>query len=415
MSIINLFKEKDPLDKLLTKLHDEDYDRREDALKKIEKMDIGVKEGLKLLDWSKQKFPPSEFEWIDISSRLIDIVAKYPQREYVDKVVGIFDFVSLPAKISILLFLAEYEVREAMEAYIKLLGKIYMDLRGLPAGNLIRRPRHADLIFPAVLKYIDNKYLSRDIYHVLLCYFNEGLVNEDYLGEYKNEIVKDILYMADKVREYDFGSYPGSMWDDEEYLEIRSYAGVHFDLAGYIKDIRVIKCLNELLSINDIRLKMFATVSLLKHNCEVEAEHFEDIAKSNEMRNWFYNALDNMNRLELFPEEYVSQEKFAESNMVDWLCYPTELGREPDEIELMNIFEDSKYEFYLFRFRSDSEGWKEKGWMAGLAGPFKAEEIPTINSSGYTFSRFDEWDSKSPEDHFKDIINTVRGFYSFHD
>ena len=31
MSIINLFKEKDPLDKLLTKLHDEDYDRREDA------------------------------------------------------------------------------------------------------------------------------------------------------------------------------------------------------------------------------------------------------------------------------------------------------------------------------------------------------------------------------------------------
>ena len=27
------------------------------------------------------------------------------------------------------------------------------------------------------------------------CYFNEGLVNEDYLGEYKNEIVKDILYM----------------------------------------------------------------------------------------------------------------------------------------------------------------------------------------------------------------------------
>jgi hypothetical protein len=313
------------------------------------------------------------------------------------------------------LFLAEYEVREAMEAYVKLLGKIYMDLRGLPAGNLIRRPRHADLIFPAVLKYIDNKYLSRDIYHVLLCYFNEGLVNEDYLGEYKNEIVKDILYMADKVREYDFGSYPGSMWDDEEYLEIRSYAGVHFDLAGYIKDIRVIKCLNELLSINDIRLKMFATVSLLKHNCEVEAEHFEDIAKSNEMRNWFYNALDNMNRLELFPEEYVSQEKFAESNMVDWLCYPTELGREPDEIELMNIFEDSKYEFYLFRFRSDSEGWKEKGWMAGLAGPFKAEEIPTINSSGYTFSRFDEWDSKSPEDHFKDIINTVRGFYSFHD
>ena len=112
------------------------------------------------------------------------------------------------------------------------------------------------------------------------------------------------------------------------------------------------------------------------------------------MRNWFYNALDNMNRLELFPEEYVSQEKFAESNMVDWLCYPTELGREPDEIEL-DIFEDSKYEFYLFRFRSDSEGWKEKGWMAGLAGPFKAEEIPTINSSGYTFSRFDEWDSKS--------------------
>ena len=62
-------------------------------------------------------------------------------------------------------------------------------------------------------------------------------------------------------------------------------------LHGYIKDIRVIKCLNELLSINDIRLKMFATVSLLKHNCEVEAEHFEDIARATRCATGFTTPL----------------------------------------------------------------------------------------------------------------------------
>ena len=415
MSIINLFQPKDPLDKLLEKLHDEDSDKREDAINKLEKMKIGVNEGLKILEYSKQKFPPSEFEWIDISARLVDIIAKTPQFEYINKVESIFDHVSIPAKVSILLFLAEYDEKEALDVYIKLLGKVYYDLRGLPTGSLLRRPRHASSIFPAILKYVDNKYLTRDIYHLLLRYFIEGLVNEDFIGDYKNEIVKDTLFMADRVKQWSFGGYPNTMWDDEEYLELRTYAGVHFDLAGYIKDVRIIKCLYNLLSLEDMRLKMFAVISLLKHNCKVEEEHFLNIAKNNEMRNWFFSSLDALGKADLFPGEYRNQEKFAESNMVDWLCYPTELGREPDEIELMQIFEDPKYEYYLFRFRSDSDGWKDKGWMAGLAGPFKVNDMPTVDALGYTFSRYDEWDSKNPDEHFKDIINTARGFYSFGD
>jgi len=146
---------------------------------------------------------------------------------------------------------------------------------------------------------------------------------------------------------------------------------------------------------------MFAAISLLRHECEPAKEDIMDIAANSETRNWFYNALVKMGRSEIYPEEYRNQKSFAESNMVEWLVYPTELGRMPDEIELMNVFDIDEKEYYLFRFRcQSSEHWKEKGWMAGVAGPFDKRNSPTTLAEGHTFSHFENWESKQPREHF---------------
>lgn len=407
MSIIKLHK--DYLDKLLIKLQSNDGNIRENALKKLEKTALSPQEGLRILEFTKRKFPPSEYEWNDIPARLIDICAKRPYVEYIEKVESIFDHISLPAKISVLLFLTEYEREDAITLYLKLLGKIYTNLNGVPIGSLQKNPRYPDILFPELLKYIDNKFLTRDIYHILLTYFQEGLVSEEHLGSYKNEVVKDIIFMAKKILEYDIDDDPVAIWDDYEYLELRNFADVHFDLAGYIKDLRIIEALNDLLNVNDMRIKMFVVLSLLKHGCNVDEKHFSDIAQSKEMRNWFYKGLIKLGYESYFPEKYKSQESFAESDMVDWLCYPTELGRVPDEIELMQIIEISNTLYYLFRFRSEHEDWVDTGWMAGVSGGYKKNTL-SIDSSGYTFSKFEEWDSKSPKEHVESLLMTIKTF-----
>jgi hypothetical protein len=172
--------------------------------------------------------------------------------------------------------------------------------------------------------------------------------------------------------------------------------------------------LRSALSFTDPRLKYFAVIGLLRQSEAVEQEYLRDIAASPEMRNWFYDQLARMGKENLFPEEFKTQEALAESNMVNWLTYPTELGRAPDEIELMHVgafdteTEDGLIDYFVFRFRTFEPHWAAKdGWMAGISGPFLRKDSPSTKSYGGTFSRFDPWESKSAEEHLGDIQETI--------
>jgi len=410
MGLMNLFRRKDEIDELFEKLNSLSEEIREDALTKLENMQLSVEQGLKVLEMAKKKFPPATYEWQDVSSRLIDICADKPYDEYIDKVEGIYDELNPNAKISALQFLATYKNEQALIAYLKLLRKDYLNLKSLPCGNLLENPRFPQILFPGILKFAENSNIECQIYLILLYYFNNDLVDEESLGEYKSQIVRNILKMVDKVANYTFKN--GSIWDDAKYLELRKNAGIYFDLAGYIKAPEITAALKRLMNIKDIKLKMFAAISLLRHECEPEKEDIMDIAANSETRNWFYNALVKMGRSEIYPEEYRNQKSFAESNMVEWLVYPTELGRMPDEIELMNVFDIDEKEYYLFRFRcQSSEHWKEKGWMAGVAGPFDKRNSPTTLAEGHTFSHFENWESKQPREHFESIVGSGKEFW----
>ncbi|WP_235832669.1 hypothetical protein [Acetivibrio mesophilus] len=410
MGIIDFFKKRDEIDELFEKLNSSSEEIREDAISKLENMQFSVEQGLKVLEMTKNEFPPPTYEWQDISARLIDICADKPYMEYISKVESIYDELNPNAKIAVMQFLSTYRNEQAMIAYLKVLGKDYMKLKSLPFGNLLENPRFPQILFPGILKFTENNDIASQIYLILLYYFNNDLVDEEVLGEHRSKIIRDILSMVDKVLNYTIKN--GSLWDDDKYLGLRSSAGVYFDLAGHIIAPEITMALKRLMSIKDMRLKMFAVISLLKHGCEPAKEDLMDIAGSSEVRNWFYDALVKMGRSEIYPEEYRNQRCFAESNMVDWLVYPTELGRVPDEIELMNIFDDEDKEYYLFRFRCQSdESWQEKGWMAGVSGPFDKNNSPTTLAEGHTFSHFEQWESKHPKEHLASIVGNVKEYW----
>lgn len=90
-------------------------------------------------------------------------------------------------------------------------------------------------------------------------------------------------------------------------------------------------------SLSDPLLQMFAVLGSLRNGQAVDGRVVNTIAASAEARNWLFRGLTDIGRIDLFPPRFFSQEAFAESDMVNWLAYPTELARTPDEIELMKV------------------------------------------------------------------------------
>lgn len=412
MKILDFLKGKENIDKLIEKLQNSDEDKRNEALKKLSEMQLELTEGMKLLEASKKQFPKCKFDWQDISSDLINICGKNPYNEYILKIESIYDDLNPNAKITALNFLARYENEQALIGYLKLLEKDYDKLMSLPVGNLNRNPVNVDILFPRLLKFAVNKDIAVDIYMILLNCFDSGIIKEAQIKESKAMIINDVVDMASKVLNYKFDEDNKCLWNDDEYLELRYAAGVYFDLAGYINSAEVTLTLRNLMKIKDIKLKLFAAISLIKLGETISEEDAMKIAADSESRNWFYDNLKRVGKVELFPEEYKNQKAFAESNMVDWLIYPTELGRVPDAIELMNVFDTEEEEYYLFRFKCDSvEASKEDGWMAGVSGPFSKNEMPTTLAGGYTFSHFEKWESKTPEEHLNSIVDNISKYW----
>jgi hypothetical protein len=100
---------------------------------------------------------------------------------------------------------------------------------------------------------------------------------------------------------------------------------------------------------------------------------------------------------------------FAAANMVTWLLYPTELGREPDQLEKMAVFTarkpDGDVALYVWRFRCG-----DGPWYAGVSGPYLRDGVPKLLHGDLTFSRFDEWSKATAERHSEAVLENLDGW-----
>jgi hypothetical protein len=111
---------------------------------------------------------------------------------------------------------------------------------------------------------------------------------------------------------------------------------------------------------------------------------------------WILNAYS---KIELFPDEYLTCEKGAESFMVSWLEFPTELGAAPDNIELVTkvtIKDTETLDYYVFKFNVDPPHWAADEWMIGICGPYTKQTLPYALPAR-VFSRFNLYTSVTPE------------------
>jgi hypothetical protein len=198
----------------------------------------------------------------------------------------------------------------------------------------------------------------------------------------------------------------GRQWRwQEEYSTPRSQLGVFLDLLGIIPGAAMEPCARAV-QLKDPLCVFFAVVSMLKKSLSPPIAAIELVAESLETRVSLYEQLGHLGRRDLFPAKLLTFESFAAARMAEWLLYPSELGYEPARLDL------------VARASGTSEGtevimclWKvtreDGSAFAAASGPHEARAPVGPVSGSDTFSNFTEWDSRTPDEHLREIVATL--------
>jgi hypothetical protein len=147
-----------------------------------------------------------------------------------------------------------------------------------------------------------------------------------------------------------------------------------------------------------ISKKRFARVkplySKLKDGELITKDDVYEYAKNLLTRVMAFELLQHNNVAGIFPGEFNTFEKAAESNLANWLEFPTELNTCPDEIQhvkRVTIYVDEEnhfvhYEVFEFRINEPHPAAK-RGWMLGVVGPYFDDSEP-YDYPSCTYSRF---------------------------
>lgn len=131
----------------------------------------------------------------------------------------------------------------------------------------------------------------------------------------------------------------------------------------------------------------------LARKYEIKEDEILQMAKNPSLRLAVYQTLKAYQREDLFPLTFLTREKGAESYLVTWLEFPTELGASPSEIvfdSLVTIEGKSVQDYYAYKYRILKPHWAAQyNWMWGVSGPYHLESKP-FDSPGRVFSRFNQ-------------------------
>jgi len=323
----------------------------------------------------------------------------------------IYPRLSRHARSRVLSRLAELGDEASLKAFLTFLrfdpGR--SELEDFPVHDFEGNPGAAVILYPAVFDFLDSPKLQHGAFLVALRFLEDGSLPPGRLKEREPQILdvaNDLLKSVGPLQRSEGMSW---MWQ-EPYRNLRSFLGVTLDLLGSLNATSATSLFEKGLSLADPKLKLFCVTGLLRQGASPPERTVFQVAAAPETRLWLHRNLSALNRLELFPERFSSQEAFAESEMVEWLSFPTELDSAPDEIELTGMVsrqrETDCFDYYVFRFRVSEPHWAaDDGWMAGMAGPYRRSPRPSPEGLGATFSKFKKWDEKTNEEHVSDLLD----------
>lgn len=336
---------------------------------------------VKITSEDKKELSTFAFEEIRSLIKLIPTLQTYKEKDevfnYEDNLLGIVMFChSSPA-----------EIDEANLNDIKALVEIVNKERFVENAiddifkNGQNDKERVERLFASVIPLKD-EFQKGQVYQGLVCYQDE--INK--LPADSKALFTE--YISSELKRYLNASLDDTIVNNLEFA---------CDVAKYFIDDTIISLLNEILKLNKSNLNFYAISTLLSVDQAIPTETVLSLANDVVYADMTYSLLKQHGLTSLFPAELSTPEYLAKSDLVHWLTYPTELGKEPDEIEYLGKVK-KKEEYHIFRFISDSDtlGADLKGkWLIGWS-----------NDEGGTFSNFDlysDFEKKTVEKTLKNI------------
>ncbi len=137
-------------------------------------------------------------------------------------------------------------------------------------------------------------------------------------------------------------------------------------------------------------------------------------AKNIRTRQIAFQLLEDHGKTNLFPKEYDNLVAGAESNLANWLEFPTELGACPDEIEHIKRVtfdfdgQNNFVHYEVFKCKVNEPHWAAKdGWFLGVVGPYFDDSKP-YDFPQATFSRISSTlDKVTPDEEAKWVHENI--------
>ena len=134
--------------------------------------------------------------------------------------------------------------------------------------------------------------------------------------------------------------------------------------------------------LTEMKLRHFdGLIQKLKAKENIHKEDVLVLAQNPATRHALFGLLDGFGRMDVFPQDFFTLEKSAESFLVNWLEFPTELNSAPDQIQFftkVTIRENEEFlEYFVYKYKKNppSPGLPHD-WMLGVIGPFGPDSKP---------------------------------------
>ena len=388
-----------------------------ETLERWAKVGFPDEAGRLILDHAGHSFPPIGQYPATPNDQLLRLLWNGKTAVAGDDVERSFARLDEACRASAIRLLAELGTRSASESLARILAICVKDK--LPNVGwpfllpLERAPRDPDVLIPSMLALLKTAEGAGPIHSALLAYANAGMLTPEQSRECANVVARQTSRAIDDVvgRLGERGSVV--RWEDD-YVTVKTDAGLLLDLLGRLQQSSAVSVLEGAVRASEPWVKLWGALGLIRAGQAVPHEVLRQIASWPDCRITLARELEALERPNLFPNEFMNQPSLAEATMVDWLLFPTELGRAPDEIRQLQVMpietDDGLADLYVFAFRTHAPHWlSEKDWVVGVAGPFLTDDQPTFESLGGTFSRFESLSEKSVDDHVEALLGTVEG------
>lgn len=300
-------------------------------------------------------------EYKTVNENIADIIIELNDERVIDYAInryGIVNDTAADIKMPLLNILAGLKTAPAFTALKKMLlsqppvtGNAYTLNRSL-ADTL----QMAKDFFPEVCNLYADTVIGADIIDIAVLMLDSNITAPKNILQNEN----GLLALAKK-------QLHELTRDSESYI---SHNNRVIELLRYFNSKESNALLQQFAALKTIWVKSNAVIALIKNNQALLAAHFLAFAKDKGWRTYFYDDLKKLNKTALFPKEYYSQAKFAESYLYNFLSDEYEM-----ELEKMQFIKTvtatvagKQQKYFIYKvMNSDAE---IKTWQLAFCGPF---------------------------------------------